>query len=95
MTSKEHITQLVDEAVDKWKGVTLKKNDDHQKKNCHTRKQFAKNNFKTDNILLWSLNLFASFRYQEIATGLEKALELKVLEALDELQLNTMNLYAT
>ena len=51
MTSKEHITQLVDEAVDKRKGVTLKKNDDHQKKNCHTRKQFAKNNFKTDIIL--------------------------------------------
>ena len=42
MTSKDHITQLVDEAVGKRKGVTLKKNDDHQKENCHTRKQFAK-----------------------------------------------------
>ena len=52
MTSKEHITQLVDEIVDKRKGVTLKKNDDHQKENCHTKKQFAKNNFKTDIILL-------------------------------------------
>ena len=42
MTSKENITQLVDEAVDKRKGVTLKKNDDHQKENFHTRKQFFK-----------------------------------------------------
>ena len=40
MTSKEHITQLVDEAVEKRKGLTLKKNDDPQKENCHTRKQF-------------------------------------------------------
>ena len=52
MTSKEHITQLVDEAVDKRKRVTLKKNDDHQEENCDTRKQFAKNYFKTDFILL-------------------------------------------
>ena len=42
MTSKEHITQLVNEAVDKRKGVTLEKNDDHQKEKCHTRKQFSK-----------------------------------------------------
>ena len=52
MTSNELITQLVDEAVDKRKGVTLKKNDDHQEENCHIRKQFAKNKFKTDIILL-------------------------------------------
>ena len=29
MTSKGHITQLVDEAVGKRKRVTLKKDDDH------------------------------------------------------------------
>ena len=52
MTSKEHITQLVDEDVDKQKGVTLKKNDGHEEENCHTRKQFAKNTFKTHIILL-------------------------------------------
>ena len=50
--SREHITQLVDEAVDKRKEVTLKKNDDHQEENCHTRKQFAKNICKTDINLL-------------------------------------------
>ena len=46
MTSQEHITQLVDEAVEKRKGLTLKKNDDHQKENRHTRKQFTKKQFQ-------------------------------------------------
>ena len=46
MTSKEHITQLVDEAVEKRKGLTLKKNDDPQKENCHTRKRFTKKQFQ-------------------------------------------------
>ena len=39
--SKAHITQVVAEAVDKRKGVTLKKNDDRQKKNRHPKKQFT------------------------------------------------------
>ena len=52
MTSKEHITQLVDEAVDKRKGVTLKKNDDHQKKKLSYQKTVRQNSFKTGNILL-------------------------------------------
>ena len=42
MASKEHMNQLVDEAVDKRKGVTLNKNDDNQEENCLTRKQIAK-----------------------------------------------------
>ena len=46
MTSKEHITQLVGEAVEKRKGLTLKKNDHPQKENCHTRKRFTKKQFQ-------------------------------------------------
>ena len=42
MTSKGQIAQLVDEAVWKRKRVTLKKDDDHQKKNCQLKKQFTK-----------------------------------------------------
>ena len=46
MTSKEHITQLVDEAVAKRRELTLRKNDDPQKDNCHTRKWFTKKQFQ-------------------------------------------------
>ena len=46
MTLKEHITQLVDEAVEKRKALTLKKNDKAQKENCHTRKRFTKKQFQ-------------------------------------------------
>ena len=46
MTSTEHITQMVDEAVEKRKGLTLKKNDDPQKENCQTRKRFTKKQFQ-------------------------------------------------
>ena len=52
MTSKEHITQLVDEAVDKRKGVTLKEKHDHQKEKLSYQKTVRQNNFKTDIILL-------------------------------------------
>ena len=46
MTSKEHITQLVDEAVDKRKGVTLKKNDDHQKEKLSYQKTVRQKQFQ-------------------------------------------------
>ena len=46
MTSKEHITQLVDEAVDNRKGVTLKKNDDHQKKKLSYQKTVRQQQFQ-------------------------------------------------
>ena len=38
MTSKEHITQLVDEAVEKRKGSTLEKNDEPQKEKLSYQK---------------------------------------------------------
>ena len=52
MTSMEHITQLVDEAVDKRKGVILKKYDDHQKEKLSYQKTVRQNNFKSGIILL-------------------------------------------
>ena len=61
MTSKGHITQLFDEAVGKRKRVTLKKDDDHQKRKLLYQRTVRKNNPKTNIILLWLLKLFASF----------------------------------
>ena len=52
MTSVDCATQMVDEAVDKRKGVTLKKNDDHEKEKLSYQKTVRQNNFKTGIILL-------------------------------------------
>ena len=46
MTSKEHITQLVDEAVEKRKGLTLKKNDDPQKEKLSYQKTVHQKQFQ-------------------------------------------------
>ena len=61
MTSKEHITQLVDEAVEKGKELTLKKNDDPQKEKFSYQKTVHQDNFKTGVIFLWLLKLFCKF----------------------------------
>ena len=52
MTSKGHISQLVDEAVGKRKRVTLKKDDDHQKTKLLYQKTVRKNKPETNIILL-------------------------------------------
>ena len=46
MTSKEHITQLVDEAVEKRKGLTLKKNDDPEKEKLSYQKTVHQKQFQ-------------------------------------------------
>ena len=46
MTSKKHITQLVDEAVEKRKGLTLKKNDDPQKEQLSYQKTVHQKQFQ-------------------------------------------------
>ena len=61
MTSVDCATQLVDEAVGRRKRVTLKKDDDHQKKKLLYQRTVRKDNLKTNIILLWLLKLFASF----------------------------------
>ena len=66
MTWKGHITQLVDEAVGKRKRVTLKKENDHQRRKLLYQRTFPKNNPKTNIILLWLLKLFASFTFWSI-----------------------------
>ena len=46
MTSKEHITKLVDEAVEKPKGLTLKKKDEPQKKKLSYQKTVHEKQFQ-------------------------------------------------